>query len=287
MSAPRLRAHLRNHASDIAAVSRRPLNLSHAVVVLVVAAVIGGGAFAVAAIPGPDGRIKACLKKSGATKGAVRIIDHNKACAGSERTLRWNQTGAQGQPGLTGAAGQNGAPGAKGDQGNQGQQGQQGQQGIQGVTGPPGPTASTFATQQNDADLSASLATVMDLNTTNDQAGSQMITTTFTGRIMVAANVHAINLAPNNNVPTTPILSAGSLRCGLQLFVGATNVSLGPMDTGESEARAVGNGASVTVPLTGASVQPAGTYNVKVNCSSDGADMDFKDANLTVWAASS
>jgi hypothetical protein len=111
MSAPRLRAHLRNHANAIAAVSRKPLTVGHAVVLLVLAGVIGGGAFAVAAIPGPDGRIKACLKKSGSTKGVVRIIDHDKACAGSERTLRWNQ---KGPAGTTGAQG---SQGAKGDQG--------------------------------------------------------------------------------------------------------------------------------------------------------------------------
>ena len=90
---------------------RKPLNFGHALVLLVVGVVIGGGAFAVAAIPGPDGKIKACLKKSGATKGAVRIIDHNKRCSRSERTLSWNVRGVRG---LTGPAGQNGQQGAQG-----------------------------------------------------------------------------------------------------------------------------------------------------------------------------
>jgi hypothetical protein len=42
---------------------RKPLNVGHALALLVVGVVVGDGAFAVAAIPGPDGRIKACLKK--------------------------------------------------------------------------------------------------------------------------------------------------------------------------------------------------------------------------------
>jgi hypothetical protein len=90
---------------------RKPLNVGHALVLLVVGVVVGGGAFAVAAIPGPDGKIKACLKKSGSAKGAVRIIDHNKNCSASERTLRWNQKGAAGQNGQPGAQGIQGVPG--------------------------------------------------------------------------------------------------------------------------------------------------------------------------------
>jgi hypothetical protein len=99
---------------------RQPLTFGHAAVLLLVAAVVGGGAFAVAAIPGPDGQIKGCVKKTAPRKGAVRVIDHNRSCARSERTVSWSQegppgaTGLAGQPGPQGAAGQ---PGAQGDQG--------------------------------------------------------------------------------------------------------------------------------------------------------------------------
>jgi hypothetical protein len=93
---------------------RRPLTLGHALVVLVVAAVIGGGAFAVAAIPGPDGKIKGCVKKSGRSKGALRAVDHNRSCSRSEKTLRWNQTGPRGFQGLTGATGHTGPTGPQG-----------------------------------------------------------------------------------------------------------------------------------------------------------------------------
>jgi hypothetical protein len=49
-------------------VLNRPLTTGHALAVLVAAAAIGGGAFAVAAIPSPDGTITACMKKSGRGK---------------------------------------------------------------------------------------------------------------------------------------------------------------------------------------------------------------------------
>jgi hypothetical protein len=96
---------------------RQPLTFGHAAVLVLVVAVVGGGAFAVAAIPGPDGRIKACVKKSGARKGAVRVIDHKRACSRRERTLSWNQQGPQGAPGAPGTPGTAGAPGQPGEDG--------------------------------------------------------------------------------------------------------------------------------------------------------------------------
>src|SRR5215212_7533931 len=102
---------------------RQPLTFGHAAALLVVVAVVAGGTFAIAAIPGPDGLIKGCVKKSGARKGAVRVIDHNKACSSRERTLSWNQQGQQGQqgePGTPGAAGAPGTPGAAGAPGQPG-----------------------------------------------------------------------------------------------------------------------------------------------------------------------
>jgi len=97
---------------------RQPFTFGHAAVLLVVVAVVGGGTFAVAAIPGPDGLIKGCVKKSGARKGAVRVIDHNRACSRRERTLSWNQQGPQGAPGTPGTAGAPGQPGEDGPAGS-------------------------------------------------------------------------------------------------------------------------------------------------------------------------
>jgi hypothetical protein len=49
--------------------------------------------------------IKACAKKSG---GAMRLIDSNKNCKKSERTLTWGTQGSAGATGATGAAGSSG-----------------------------------------------------------------------------------------------------------------------------------------------------------------------------------
>jgi hypothetical protein len=102
---------------------RQPLTVGHAVVVLAVTVVIAVGATAIAAIPGPDGTIKGCIKKRAPNKGSLRVIDHNKRCARSETTLTWNQKGS---PGAAGAAGAQGTAGAQGAPGADGQPGQPG-----------------------------------------------------------------------------------------------------------------------------------------------------------------
>jgi hypothetical protein len=87
---------------------RKPLTVGHGLVTLGVAAAVAAGATAIAAIPGPDGTIKACIKKRAPNKGALRAIDHNKRCSRRERTLTWSQKGtpgAQGQQGPQGSAG--------------------------------------------------------------------------------------------------------------------------------------------------------------------------------------
>jgi hypothetical protein len=110
----------------------RPLTTGHALVVLLAAAAIGGGAFALAATPSADGTITACVKKSGRGKGAMRVIDKGKRCSRKERKLSWNQTGQPGTPGHDGATGPQGQPGSDGAIGPRGLQGLQGQQGQQG-----------------------------------------------------------------------------------------------------------------------------------------------------------
>jgi hypothetical protein len=99
----------------------QPLTVGHAVVLVAIAVAIGGGAFAVASIPGPGGTIKGCARKSGPLKGTLRVIDSTKRCSGQERTLTWNQQGPQGlagQPGPQGTAGEPGAQGVPGAAGS-------------------------------------------------------------------------------------------------------------------------------------------------------------------------
>ena len=98
-----------------------------------VLAVLGVAALALAAIgyatiPGPDGVIHGCYKKSG---GAIRVIDAGVTeCAANETALDWN---AQGLPGP------------------QGPQGPQGVQGVQGVPGTQLGSAATIAVLRDDA----------------------------------------------------------------------------------------------------------------------------------------
>jgi hypothetical protein len=107
----------------VAKLLRQPLTFGHALVVLVVAAVIGGGAFAIAAIPSADGTITGCVKQKGKGKGTVRVIDASKRCPRKHLRLTWNQ---EGPPGPAGAAGQNGAAGPTGPQGPEGPEGPEG-----------------------------------------------------------------------------------------------------------------------------------------------------------------
>ncbi len=80
-----------------------------------------GVTYAVAAIPGPDGAIAGCVKKS---TGHLRVVDEGTSCRRNESSLVWNQTGPKGETGATGA------------------QGPAGPAGPQGPTGPAGPAGS-------------------------------------------------------------------------------------------------------------------------------------------------
>ncbi len=80
---------------------------------------IGGGAFAVGAIPGPNGEIAACFKKRGPAKGQVRLLLAG-GCKRTEVAITWNVQGQQGVPGVAGADGQAGPAGADGTDGADG-----------------------------------------------------------------------------------------------------------------------------------------------------------------------
>ena len=81
-------------------------HLTFANVGVIVALVLAGSGFAVAAIPGRDGVIHGCLNR---TTGNLRVIDTGRHCTRRERALNWNQ---QGKPGATGGTGQPGRPGS-------------------------------------------------------------------------------------------------------------------------------------------------------------------------------
>lgn len=92
-----------------------------ALVVLALAAVLGGAAYA--AIPDSSGLIHGCYDNQ---SGKLRVFDadetHPKVCGNGETPLSWSQQGPQGVPG---------PPGPKGDPGETGPQGPAGLSGYE------------------------------------------------------------------------------------------------------------------------------------------------------------
>src|SRR5436189_12292 len=94
---------------------------------------VGGAA---ASIPTDGaGVIHGCYSK---TSGSLRIIDSTLACAGTEGTVNWNQTGPKGDGGEKGASGGQGEQGVKGEKGDTGAKGEKGLKGDKGDTGAQG-----------------------------------------------------------------------------------------------------------------------------------------------------
>jgi hypothetical protein len=100
---------------------RRP---SPALVVSLMALVVAVGGVAWAAIPAPDGTIKACYATTNGillgiphSKGDLRTVDSSEPCRNYEKTLTWNQQGIPGEPGTPGTPGTPGEPGAPGTSG--------------------------------------------------------------------------------------------------------------------------------------------------------------------------
>jgi hypothetical protein len=101
-------------------------NRSRGIIMLSVVALILLVTIAYASIPGSDGVIYGCYKKSG---GSLRVIDRAVTnCAKDESLISWNQTGPEGPPGPAGP------PGPQGLQGPVGPQGETGPQGESGIT---------------------------------------------------------------------------------------------------------------------------------------------------------
>jgi type VI secretion system secreted protein Hcp len=111
---------------------RLPSGRTAKIAVPTVAALGVGGAFAAAAIPGPDGTITGCYRPGGggALSGNLRVVDDGQACAKGETQIKWNQKGAPGTPGTPGKTGADGKTGEQGPAGPQGPAGANGSEAI-------------------------------------------------------------------------------------------------------------------------------------------------------------
>lgn len=74
---------------------RDRLTYANVMATIAVFAAVGGGAFAVGAIPDGEGKINACYVPSGKKKGHVRLVTKAK-CRRGERHVAWNQRGESG-----------------------------------------------------------------------------------------------------------------------------------------------------------------------------------------------
>jgi hypothetical protein len=104
---------------------RSRLTFSNVLSAVALFVALGGGALAASTIGG-GGKIGACYKTSGKSKGLVRLVASGTKCKPGEKAIAWNQSGpagaagAKGAAGAAGAAGTNGTNGAKGDKGDTG-----------------------------------------------------------------------------------------------------------------------------------------------------------------------
>lgn len=106
----------------------RRLSPSMAVALLALfVALSGAGYAAVSSVPGPDGVIHSCYRKS---TGSLRVVSPKTRCSKNERALAFNQKGPRGLPG------------------SPGKQGTDGIQGVQGIQGPAGPLTTTLPSGQ-------------------------------------------------------------------------------------------------------------------------------------------
>src|SRR3954470_4590334 len=101
---------------------RSRLTFSNVTAMLALCVALGGGAWAASTIGG-GGKVTACYRAGGKSKGLVRLVPAGAACKRGETAIAWSITGPRGASGATGASGAAGAagpPGAKGDKGDTG-----------------------------------------------------------------------------------------------------------------------------------------------------------------------
>jgi hypothetical protein len=116
------------------------LTYSNVLATVAMFAAMGGGAYAVSAIPTSGGVAYGCSNKK---TGSLRVVKQGKRCKKRERAISWNvrgQTGPQGGKGDAGSQGPSGNPGSAGTAGGVGATGPGGATGATGATGPTGPT---------------------------------------------------------------------------------------------------------------------------------------------------
>jgi hypothetical protein len=67
-----------------------------------------------AKLVGKDGKVYACYKAKGKTKGAVRLVTKKGKCKHGEKKISWNSVGPAGESGTNGESGSNGENGTAG-----------------------------------------------------------------------------------------------------------------------------------------------------------------------------
>ena len=228
---------------------RNHLTYANVMATLAVFVTLGGGAYAATgSLLSSGGMVNGCVPKRG---GSLVVVPAGRRCPRGQLPLRFNQRGPKGPAGQTGRSGPAGANGTNG---------------TNGTNGVPGPTASAYSTSTTAVSLASAQSLVPVLTTT--------ITTSFPARI-VANGAFDVGRTSGN----------GDVRCVLKIapspFSSFTSIS--NEDTAYFDGTAVGP-FEVTLPVTGAAVEPAGTYEIQAQCET-GSNAYVYDGDLTAVAA--
>lgn len=150
----------------------RHLTYSNVLATIAIFAAMGGGAYAVTAIPARGGVAYACFQKK---SGSLRVVKQGKRCKRRERAISWNVRGPAGPQGAKGDAG---SQGPSGSPGSAGAIGGTGAIGATGATGPTGPT-----TPENVPLLSENWGSFGNPSWTNQPAALTELFGTTAGRL--------------------------------------------------------------------------------------------------------
>ena len=148
------------------------LTYSNVLATVAMFAAMGGGAYAVTAIPTTGGVVYGCFHKK---KGSLRVVKQGKRCKKGERAISWNVRGPAGPQGGAGSQGPSGNPGSAGTAGGVGATGPSG---ATGETGPTGPT-----TPENVPLLSENWGSFGNPSWANQPAALTELFGTTTGRL--------------------------------------------------------------------------------------------------------
>jgi hypothetical protein len=185
---------------------------------------LGGGAYAVSALPAGSEAIYACKKKKG---GVLRAVSKGKRCRKSERKISWNVRSIQG---------------AKGESGSQGAAGAQGVAGAPGPTGAAGPAGTSAATPETLPLLSDNFASFGSPTWTNQPAALTELFGTTASRVKADLTAAAqVRLLCN-------VVQAGAATAAIRVQYSIDQSSWNYLD-GTA-------GPSVSVSTTGLKVSP-------------------------------